>query len=155
MVKAGWGAFWGGNFPCERPTVESGVFHEDKDSYVHKPQGDPPAVDRWGFDDTFQYKKLTSVYHSGATHEENQPAHLHVADLNVCATKCAEEFGNPCQYFCPAFVYEIERDERGKPGLKINASNCVHCKTCDIADPYGIITWVTPEGGGGPNYVGL
>jgi electron-transferring-flavoprotein dehydrogenase len=83
-----------------------------------------------------------------------------VADTSVCATKCREEYGNPCQHFCPASVYEMVPDDSksAAPGtppplkLHINASNCVHCKTCDIADPYQIITWVTPEGGGGPNY---
>ena len=97
--------------------------------------------------------KLTDVYLSGTKHEENQPCHLKVADTNICATKCKEEYGNPCMYFCPAQVYEMQRDgDGGKTKLHINFSNCVHCKTCDIADPYGIITWVTPEGGGGPQY---
>ena len=101
-------------------------------------------------DDKLTFNKLTDVYFSGTKHEENQPVHLVVSDLNICSTKCKEEYGNPCQYFCPAQVYEIEDGH-----LKINASNCVHCKTCDIKDPYGIITWVPPEGGGGPNYIGL
>ncbi|MCX6831339.1 MAG: 4Fe-4S dicluster domain-containing protein, partial [candidate division Zixibacteria bacterium] len=77
-----------------------------------------------------------------------------VSDIGICATKCVSEYGNPCQFFCPAQVYEMEDEGAGRR-LKINASNCVHCKTCDIADPYGIITWVTPEGGGGPKYDGL
>ena len=75
-----------------------------------------------------------------------------VADLDICHDKCAKEYGNPCQHFCPAAVYEMEPNERGEDRLKINASNCVHCKTCDIMDPYQIINWVTPEGGGGPSY---
>ena len=80
--------------------------------------------------------------------------HLVVADRNICATKCRTEYGNPCQHFCPANVYEMVPNEAvpGALELRINASNCVHCKTCDIADPYQIITWTTPEGGGGPNY---
>jgi electron-transferring-flavoprotein dehydrogenase len=101
--------------------------------------------------------KLADVYLSGTQHDEDQPVHLVVADTSVCATQCREEFGNPCQHFCPASVYEMVPDE-AKPGalkLHINASNCVHCKTCDIADPYQIITWVTPEGGGGPDYKNL
>jgi len=73
-----------------------------------------------------------------------------VKDLNVCATKCVEEYGNPCEYFCPAAVYEMAKESNGGVKLKINAANCVHCKTCDIADPYQIIDWVVPEGGGGP-----
>ena len=91
-------------------------------------------------------------------HEENQPAHLHVADTNVCAERCTAEFGNPCQYFCPAAVYEphFERIGNAVEGrLQINFANCVHCKTCDIMDPYQIITWVPPQGGEGPVYTGL
>ena len=80
--------------------------------------------------------------------------HLKVADTNVCITKCAEEYDNPCTRFCPANVYEIVEDEAGKR-LQINAANCVHCKTCDIKDPYQIIDWVTPEGGSGPSYQNL
>ena len=108
-------------------------------------------------DGKLTFDKLTDVYHSGTKHEEDQPSHLVVHDLNICATKCVEEFGNPCQHFCPASVYEMEdaADVPGGKKLRINASNCVHCKTCDIMDPYQIITWVPPEGGGGPNYDGM
>ena len=100
------------------------------------------------------FDRLTNVFQSGTMHEEDQPAHLQVADLDICRTKCTVEYGNPCQYFCPAAVYEIV-EENGASNLHINASNCVHCKTCDIADPYQIINWVTPEGGGGPGYKDL
>lgn len=113
-----------------------------------------PERQRVKADGKLTFNKIDSVYYSGTEHEENQPSHLRVSDLNICATKCAEEYGNPCRFFCPAQVYEIEEVD-GTRRLKINASNCVHCKTCDIADPYGIITWVNPEGGGGPNYDGL
>ena len=90
-------------------------------------------------------------------HEEDQPCHLVVTQPDLCSTRCVEEFGNPCQHFCPAAVYEMEEKAGTKHGvdLKINASNCVHCKTCDIMDPYQVINWVTPEGGGGPNYTNL
>ncbi len=98
--------------------------------------------------------RLAGVYFAATEHDEDQPVHLRVADTDVCVTKCAEEYGNPCTRFCPAGVYEMVQDEAGKR-LQINAANCVHCKTCDIKDPYQIITWVTPEGGAGPNYQNL
>jgi electron-transferring-flavoprotein dehydrogenase len=105
-------------------------------------------------DGALTFDRLTDVYHSGTKHEEDQPAHLHVADTNVCETRCREEYGNPCEKFCPAAVYEMVPKTEGPRDvrLQINFSNCVHCKTCDVMDPYGIITWVTPEGGGGPRY---
>ena len=113
-----------------------------------------PAPERFKGDGKLTFDRLTDVYHSGTRHEEDQPCHLVVADLNVCSTQCVTEYGNPCQYFCPAAVYEMAA-EKGELRLKINASNCVHCKTCDIADPYQIINWIVPEGGGGPNYEGM
>jgi electron-transferring-flavoprotein dehydrogenase len=99
--------------------------------------------------------RLAAVFHASTTHEESQPAHLKVADTTICATRCVQEFGNPCQNFCPANVYEMVDDGAGGKRLQINAANCVHCKACDIKDPYGIITWTTPEGGSGPNYQNL
>jgi len=96
--------------------------------------------------------RLSAVFFAGNTHEEAQPVHLKVADTSICATRCAQEYGNPCQHFCPAHVYEMVDDGAGGKRLQINASNCVHCKACDIKDPYEIITWTTPEGGSGPNY---
>jgi electron-transferring-flavoprotein dehydrogenase len=108
-------------------------------------------------DGKLTFDKLTDLYHSGTRHEEDQPAHLVIHDTNICNTRCRAEYGNPCQHFCPANVYEMVEGE-GVPGSKqisLNPSNCVHCKTCDIMDPYQIITWVPPEGGGGPNYEGM
>jgi len=96
--------------------------------------------------------RLASVFFASTTHDEAQPVHLRVADTHVCATRCATEYGNPCTRFCPAQVYEMVDDGAGGKRLQINAANCVHCKACDIKDPYGIITWTTPEGGSGPNY---
>lgn len=96
--------------------------------------------------------RLAAVFHAGNVHEEDQPVHLRVADTQLCATTCAKEYGNPCQNFCPAGVYEMVDDGAGGKRLQINAANCVHCKACDIKDPYAQITWVTPEGGSGPNY---
>jgi electron-transferring-flavoprotein dehydrogenase len=96
--------------------------------------------------------RVSAVYFAGNAHEESQPVHLKVADTSICATRCAEEYGNPCRHFCPADVYEMVDDGAGGKRLQINAANCVHCKACDIKDPYEIITWTTPEGGSGPNY---
>ena len=108
-------------------------------------------------DGKITFDKLTDLYHSGTKHEEDQPAHLVIHDTNVCEQRCVKEFGSPCQNFCPANVYEMVDDSSAPNGKRIslNPSNCVHCKTCDIMDPYQIITWVPPEGGGGPNYDGM
>jgi len=108
-------------------------------------------------DGKLTFDKLTDLYHSGTKHEEDQPAHLIIHDTNICNTRCVKEFGSPCQNFCPANVYEMVDDNTQPNGKRIslNPPNCVHCKTCDIADPYQIITWVPPEGGGGPNYDGM
>lgn len=106
------------------------------------------------FDKELTFDKVTDVFYGAVAHNEDQPSHLHVLDTEICATRCVEEYGNPCQRFCPAAVYEMEERD-GRKELKVNFSNCVHCKTCDIADPYQIINWVTPEGGGGPNYKGM
>ncbi len=113
-------------------------------------------IERVRPDGKLTFDKLSNVYYSATHHDEDQPSHLKIADLNICHSRCTNEYGNPCQYFCPAAVYEIEdhHDGSGKR-LKLNPSNCVHCKTCDISDPYGIITWVAPEGGGGPHYDGM
>lgn len=108
------------------------------------------------FDKELTFDKVTDVFYGAVAHDEDQPSHLHVLDTEICATRCVEEYGNPCQRFCPAAVYEMEENAgTGRKELKVNFSNCVHCKTCDIADPYQIINWVTPEGGGGPNYKGM
>ena len=108
------------------------------------------------FDKNLTFDKVTDVFYAGVSHDEDQPSHLHILDTEICATRCAEEYGNPCQRFCPAAVYEMEYDNKTeRREIKVNFSNCVHCKTCDIADPYQIINWVTPEGGGGPDYRGM
>ena len=105
-------------------------------------------------DNRLTFDKVSDVYRSGTEHAEDQPSHLKILDPNICISRCTEEYGNPCQYFCPAAVYEVEEVEGGRRP-KLNFSNCVHCKTCDIIDPYQIIEWATPEGGGGPNYINL
>jgi electron-transferring-flavoprotein dehydrogenase len=104
-------------------------------------------------DRVITFDKLTNVHYSGTRHEEDQPSHL-LVHTEVCETICGQEYGHPCLRFCPASVYEIVQNG-GAPRLQINASNCVHCKTCDIMDPYQVITWVPPEGGGGPRYEGM
>jgi electron-transferring-flavoprotein dehydrogenase len=131
-----------------------------------------PRYKELRFDKQLTFDKVTDVYHAAVGHDEDQPAHLHVLDTNICATRCTEEYGNPCQRFCPAAVYEmvdvgthdagvqsvppaVAGGSAPRRQLQINFSNCVHCKTCDIMDPYQIINWVTPEGGGGPDYVGM
>jgi electron-transferring-flavoprotein dehydrogenase len=99
--------------------------------------------------------RVSFVFFAGNVHDESQPVHLKVADTRICVERCSREFGNPCERFCPAGVYEIVDDGAGGRRLQINAANCVHCKACDIKDPYEIITWTTPEGGSGPNYQSL
>ncbi|NEX13466.1 MAG: electron transfer flavoprotein [Prosthecochloris sp.] len=104
-------------------------------------------------DDALTFSKSTDLYASGTVHEEDQPCHLLITTediTDICLKKCTEAFGNPCQHFCPAGVYEINHD--ADPFLRLSPSNCLHCKTCEIIDPYGSITWVPPEGGGGPGY---
>ena len=100
------------------------------------------------------FDKVTGAHYSGTHHDEDQPVHL-LVHTEVCHTICGSEYGHPCVKFCPANVYEMVDDGAGGRRLQINASNCVHCKTCDIMDPYGVITWVAPEGGEGPSYDGM
>jgi electron-transferring-flavoprotein dehydrogenase len=113
----------------------------------------PVLPEKLKYDNKYLFDKVTDVYYGGVTHEENQPAHLLIRDTEICITKCTVEYGNPCQHFCPASVYEPKPtdDGRGKVPF-LNFTNCFHCKTCDIMDPYQVITWVPPEGGGGPDY---
>jgi len=96
--------------------------------------------------------KLTGLYLSGTTHEENQPCHLNIPDQSICNGDCFDNYRCPCTRFCPAQVYELEEDPDGSRRLKLNPSNCLHCKTCEIKDPYENIIWTCPEGGGGPKY---
>ncbi|MGE0394043.1 MAG: 4Fe-4S dicluster domain-containing protein [Vicinamibacterales bacterium] len=124
----------------------------------HGREGDPASVpaasNATPTDKTLAFEKLTDVHYSATAHEEDQPSHL-LVQTDVCHTKCGSEFGYPCVRFCPASVYEMVDNGSGGKKLQINAANCVHCKTCDIMDPYQAITWVPPEGGGGPQYNGM
>ncbi len=103
-------------------------------------------------DGVISFDRLSSVFLSNTNHEEDQPCHLQLKDESVPITVNLELYDAPETRYCPAGVYEIVGKEEGNPRLQINAQNCVHCKTCDIKDPTQNITWVTPEGGGGPNY---
>ena len=105
-------------------------------------------------DGVLTFDRLSSVFISNTNHEENQPAHLTLKDPSVPVAVNLARYGAPEQRYCPAGVYEIVGADEGTPKLQINAQNCVHCKTCDIKDPTQNIVWVTPEGGGGPNYPG-
>jgi electron-transferring-flavoprotein dehydrogenase len=103
-------------------------------------------------DGVLTFDRLSSVFLSNTNHEEDQPAHLTLKDASVPVAHNLPLYDAPEQRYCPAGVYEIVKSETGEPRLQINAQNCVHCKTCDIKDPTQNINWVTPEGGGGPNY---
>jgi electron-transferring-flavoprotein dehydrogenase len=106
------------------------------------------------FDNKLTFSKEHLVGFSGTQHEVDQPSHLVVADVDLCSDVCTKEYGNPCESFCPAAVYEMmpDPDQPGRKKLFIHHENCVHCKTCDIADPYQVITWTPPQGGEGPDY---
>ncbi len=126
------------------------------DEYYPSSRPDPDSPIRpVRIDRQLTFDKLTNVHYSGTRHPEDQPSHLIVHDAEVCRTRCRTEYGNPCTRFCPANVYEMVDAGDGTKRLQINASNCVHCKTCDIMDPYQLIDWVPPEGGGGPQYEGM
>ena len=128
--------------------------HADDKALKHLDYASPDRD--WGNRELPPRDRLAFVFFASTTHDENQPVHLHVADPGLCATRCITEFGNPCTNFCPAGVYEMISDGSGGKKLQINSSNCVHCKACDIKEPYtDQITWVTPEGGSGPNYQSL
>jgi electron-transferring-flavoprotein dehydrogenase len=121
---------------------------------ANRPNPDAP-VRPVKIDRALTFDKLTNVHYSSTRHTEDEPSHLIVHDTDICRTRCREEYGNPCTRFCPANVYEMVDDGAQGKRLQINASNCVHCKTCDIMDPYQVIDWVPPEGGEGPSYDGM
>jgi electron-transferring-flavoprotein dehydrogenase len=125
--------------------------HEDHTRL--KPAASSPKIEYPRPDGTLTFDRLSSVYVSNTNHEEDQPVHLVLRDQAVAVDHNLALYDAPEQRYCPAGVYEIVRDDDGgNPRLQINAQNCVHCKTCDIKDPTQNINWVTPEGGGGPNY---
>ena len=113
---------------------------------------DCPRIEYPKPDGKIAFDRLSSVFLSNTNHEEDQPAHLTLKDERVPIEVNLAEYDAPEERYCPAGVYEIVGRDEGAPRLQINAQNCVHCKTCDIKDPSQNIDWVTPEGGGGPNY---
>ncbi len=121
----------------DRPTLDPAKQHTPKN--YPKPDG------------KISFDKLSSVFLSNTNHEEDQPVHLRVTDMNLQKTSGHDVFAGPSNRYCPAGDYEGV-EEGSAPRYQINAQNCVHCKTCDVKDPNGNITWVPPEGGGGPNY---
>ncbi len=117
-----------------------------------KPAAECEKIDYPKPDGKLSFDKLSSVFLSNTNHEEDQPCHLKLADPELPIRDNLPEYAEPASRYCPAGVYEVVEDDDGKPKFQINFQNCVHCKTCDIKDPAQNITWVAPEGGGGPNY---
>jgi electron-transferring-flavoprotein dehydrogenase len=148
LLNSGWEALTQGRSPWTLSNYADWSALKKLDEYESPDRG-------WGERTLPPRDRLAFVFFAGNSHDESQPVHLKVADTSICIDRCTKEYGNPCQNFCPAGVYEIVEDGDGKRRLQINAANCVHCKACDIKDPYEIITWTTPEGGSGPNYQNL
>ena len=116
-----------------------------------KPAAETKPIDYPKPDNVITFDRLSSVFLSNTNHEEDQPVHLQLADSNIPLRTNLPKWAEPAQRYCPAGVYEIV-GEGAEQRFQINAQNCIHCKTCDIKDPSQNITWVTPEGGGGPSY---
>ncbi|MFN3297540.1 electron transfer flavoprotein-ubiquinone oxidoreductase, partial [Caldimonas sp.] len=132
------------------------TLHRDQPDHVYlKPADQCEKIVYPKPDGTLTFDRLSSVFVSNTNHEENQPAHLTLKDSSVPVAVNLSRFAGPESRYCPAGVYEFVKGEDGSDRLQINAQNCVHCKTCDIKDPTQNIVWVTPEGGGGPNYAGM
>ncbi len=151
LIKTGAQYFFG---PGETKSWTADHTHMKKVADYYGEDGIPAK--KVSYDGKYLIDKLTDVFNSGTVHEEQQPCHLKIVDTDICATRCLEEYGNPCTVFCPAEVYNMRESEAsGRLEMEVDFGNCVHCKTCDIRDPYQIITWVTPEGGNGPEYQGM
>jgi electron-transferring-flavoprotein dehydrogenase len=129
--------------------------HKGPDHATLKPAAEMARIDYPKPDGVLTFDKLSSVYLSNTNHEEDQPAHLTLRDPAIPVAVNLALYDGPESRYCPAGVYEFVDAENGGRRLQINAANCVHCKTCDIKDPKQNIRWVTPEGGGGPNYPGM
>jgi electron-transferring-flavoprotein dehydrogenase len=120
-----------------------------------RPAAEMPQISYPKPDGVISFDRLSSVFVSNTNHEENQPAHLTLRNSTVPVNINLAQYAGPESRYCPAGVYEFVKTDDGEDRLQINAQNCVHCKTCDIKDPTQNIVWVTPEGGGGPNYAGM
>ncbi len=132
------------------------TLHRTKPDHAYlQPAADCPRIDYPKPDNTLTFDRLSSVFISNTNHAENQPAHLTLKSDLVPVNTNLNTYGGPEARYCPAGVYEFVRDAQGRDQLQISAQNCLHCKTCDIKDPTQNIVWVTPEGGGGPNYVSM
>ncbi|HEY5308722.1 MAG TPA: 4Fe-4S dicluster domain-containing protein, partial [Casimicrobiaceae bacterium] len=136
--------------------------HGKADNEALRPAAQMPKITYPGYDGVLTFDRLSSVFVSNTNHEENQPIHLQLRNAAVPVDVNLAVYDGPEQRYCPAGVYEFVATESGEQAagplarrLQINAQNCVHCKTCDIKDPRQNIHWVTPEGGGGPNYTGM
>ena len=125
--------------------------HKHSDHETLKPANEMPKIDYPKPDGVITFDKTSSVYLTGTNHTDNQPVHLQLKDQNLPITYTLNKFDEPAQRYCPVGVYEVQI-ENEKPKFVINSQNCIHCKTCDIKEPSQNITWVTPEGGGGPKY---
>lgn len=152
LAFAGWSLVSGGWWFRDPVPAVAGYERLEKLAVAGHARPVPPAVT---IDRTLTFDRVTSVHYSGTRHREDQPSHLIVHDLDICRTRCIAEYANPCTRYCPANVYEMEDDGQGGKRLHLNPSNCVHCRTCDIMDPYQIVDWVPPEGGEGPRYIGM
>lgn len=140
-----------------RGIIDGMPTHEDSETLQPLKSSDQSATQKQRaplvYDNVLFVDKLTGVYLSKTQHREDEPCHLIVHDTRLCVTECLKRYRSPCTRFCPGNVYEIETDEvTGESKLKLNPSNCLHCKTCEIKDPYKNITWTCPEGGEGPKY---
>ncbi|MCO2288568.1 electron transfer flavoprotein-ubiquinone oxidoreductase [Pseudomonas aeruginosa] len=151
------GAIGGGAFNFIDQNIFGGkipvTLHDDKPDYAClKKASEAPKIDYPKPDGKLSFDKLSSVFLSNTNHEEDQPIHLKLADASIPIEKNLPLYDEPAQRYCPAGVYEVVANDDGSKRFQINAQNCVHCKTCDIKDPAQNITWVAPEGTGGPNY---
>ena len=147
-------------FPLDEPVLQHWyppwTLHRSRPDHAWlQPASQCARIDYPKPDGQLTFDRLSSVFVSNTNHAENQPAHLTLKDSRVPVATNLALYGGPESRYCPAGVYEFVKADGGEERLQINAQNCVHCKTCDIKDPTQNIVWVTPEGGGGPNYVGM